>query len=55
MSEMENNKKKKKKKSGLFSFLPDWMTPKPGSLVGNMKKGVKGYQGGSMGRGGMGR
>lgn len=48
-------KKKKEKKGGLFSFLPDWLTSKPGSLVENMRKGVKGYQGGSMGRGGMGK
>lgn len=53
---MENGKKKKKqKRGGLFSFLPDFFSPKEGSLVGNMKKGVKGYQGGSMAKGGMGK
>jgi hypothetical protein len=52
------NKKKKKNKSmlgGLFNFLPKFFTQKEGSMVDNMKKGVKGYQGGSMGKGGMGK
>lgn len=47
----QKGKKKKAKKGGLFSFLPDFFTPKEGSLVGNMRKGVKGYQGGSMRKG----
>jgi hypothetical protein len=52
---MGQGKKKKKKRGGLFSFVSDFFTPKKGSLVGNMRKGVKGYQGGSMGSGGMGK
>ena len=48
------NGKKKKKRGGLFNFVADFFTPKKGSLVANMRKGVKGYQGGSM-RKGMGR
>jgi hypothetical protein len=51
----KKNKGKDKKRSGLFSFLPDFFTPKKGSMVGRMKKGVKRYQGGSMRGGGMSR
>ena len=50
-----NGKKKKKKRGGLFSFVSDYFTPKKGSLVGRMKKGVSDFQKGSMGKGGMGK
>jgi hypothetical protein len=49
------NLPKKNKIGGLGRFVADFFTPKKGSLVANMKKGVSKFQRGSMKEGGMGR